>query len=32
MDVVQAIGKTATGPQDRPVKDIVINKVTIANS
>jgi cyclophilin family peptidyl-prolyl cis-trans isomerase len=32
MDVVQAIGKTATGPQDRPVKDVVINKVTIANS
>jgi len=29
MDIVRAIGKTATGPQDRPVKDIVINKVTI---
>ena len=29
MDIIAAIGKTATGPQDRPVKDIVINKVTI---
>ena len=29
MDVVTAIGKTATGPQDRPVKDITIRKVTI---
>ena len=29
MDVVKAMGKTATGPQDRPVKDIVINKVTV---
>jgi peptidyl-prolyl cis-trans isomerase A (cyclophilin A) len=29
MDVVQAIGKTATGPQDRPVKDVAIQKVTI---
>lgn len=29
MDVVQAIGKTKTGAQDRPVKDIVIERVTI---
>ena len=29
MDVVTAIGKTPTGPQDRPVKDITIRKVTI---
>jgi peptidyl-prolyl cis-trans isomerase A (cyclophilin A) len=28
-DVIQKIGKTQTGPQDRPVKDIVINSVTI---
>ena len=29
MDVVNAIGKTATGRQDRPVKDIRIESVTI---
>lgn len=29
MDVVNKIGKTATGPMDRPVKDIVIEKLTI---
>ena len=29
MDVVQKIGKTRTGPQDRPLKDIVINAVKI---
>ncbi len=29
MDIIRAVGKTATGPQDRPVKDIVINTVTI---
>jgi peptidyl-prolyl cis-trans isomerase A (cyclophilin A) len=29
MDVVQKIGKTRTGAQDRPVKDIVINSVKI---
>ena len=29
LDVIQKIGKTQTGPQDRPVKDIVINSVTI---
>lgn len=28
-DVVDAIGKTKTGPMDRPVEAIVINKVTI---
>jgi peptidyl-prolyl cis-trans isomerase A (cyclophilin A) len=32
MDIIRAMGKTATGPQDRPVKDIVINSVTIAES
>jgi peptidyl-prolyl cis-trans isomerase A (cyclophilin A) len=32
LDVIKAIGKTATGAQDRPVKDIVINKVTIDKS
>ncbi|MCC7180095.1 MAG: peptidylprolyl isomerase [Acidobacteria bacterium] len=30
IDVVNAIGKTATGPQDRPLKEIVINHVTIS--
>lgn len=29
MEVVSKIGKTQTGPMDRPVKDIVIEKVTI---
>ncbi len=29
MDVVRTIGKTRTGPGDRPVKDIVINSITI---
>jgi peptidyl-prolyl cis-trans isomerase A (cyclophilin A) len=29
LDIVQAIGKTATGPQDRPLKEIAIRKVTI---
>jgi cyclophilin family peptidyl-prolyl cis-trans isomerase len=29
MDVIDAIGKTATGRQDRPVKDIRIESVTI---
>jgi peptidyl-prolyl cis-trans isomerase A (cyclophilin A) len=32
MDVVQKIGKTRTGVQDRPVKDIVINSVKIEKS
>ncbi len=30
MDVVKGIGKSATGPQDRPLKEIVINHVTIS--
>jgi peptidyl-prolyl cis-trans isomerase A (cyclophilin A) len=29
MDVVRSIGSTKTGPRDRPVKDVVINTVTI---
>jgi peptidyl-prolyl cis-trans isomerase A (cyclophilin A) len=29
MDVVQKLGKTKTGANDRPAKDVVINKVTI---
>jgi len=29
LDVVQKIGSTKTGPRDRPVKDIVIDKLTI---
>ena len=29
MDVVTAIGKTRTGPQDRPVQDVTIRKVTV---
>jgi len=29
MDVVQAIGKTKTGPGDRPVKEVVMKEVTI---
>ena len=29
MDVVQAIGKTKTGPNDKPVKDVVMEDVTI---
>lgn len=29
MDVVEAIGKTQTGPADRPVEDVVMNRVTI---
>jgi peptidyl-prolyl cis-trans isomerase A (cyclophilin A) len=32
MDVIHAIGTTATGPQDRPVTDIVIRSVTIATT
>jgi peptidyl-prolyl cis-trans isomerase A (cyclophilin A) len=32
MDVVQKIGKTRTGPQDRPVQDIVIRSVRIEKS
>ena len=29
MDVVRKIGSTKTGPQDRPVKDVVIESVKI---
>jgi len=29
MDVVSGIGKTKTGDRDRPIKDIVIQTVTI---
>jgi len=29
IDVITKIGKAQTGPQDRPAKDITINKVTI---
>jgi peptidyl-prolyl cis-trans isomerase A (cyclophilin A) len=29
IDVVRKIGKVRTGAQDRPVNDVVINKVTI---
>lgn len=29
MDVVRAIGKVKTGPQDKPVEDVVIKKITI---
>ena len=29
MDVVQRIGQVRTGPRDRPIKDVVINSVTI---
>jgi cyclophilin family peptidyl-prolyl cis-trans isomerase len=29
LDVVQKIGKTRTGAQDRPVKDVVMNSVKI---
>jgi peptidyl-prolyl cis-trans isomerase A (cyclophilin A) len=32
LDVVQKIGKTKTGPQDRPVKDVVINSLKIERS
>ena len=32
MDVVKRIGSTPTGRQDRPVKDVIINSVTITRS
>ena len=32
MDVVEVIGKVETGPQDRPVKDVVMNSVTIESA
>ena len=31
MDIVEAIGHTKTNRQDRPVKDVVINTITIEN-
>ncbi|MCG6957228.1 MAG: peptidylprolyl isomerase [Gemmatimonadetes bacterium] len=31
MDVVKAIGKTKTGPGDRPVDDVVMEKVTVSD-
>jgi cyclophilin family peptidyl-prolyl cis-trans isomerase len=30
LDVVKAIGKVATGPGDRPVEDVVMEKVTVS--
>ncbi len=30
MDVIRQIGRTATGPGDRPLKDIVMEKVTLS--
>jgi peptidyl-prolyl cis-trans isomerase A (cyclophilin A) len=30
MEVVRAIGSTATGPGDRPVEDVVMKKVTVS--
>ena len=30
-DVVESIGKTATGAQDRPVDDVVIERIEIAD-
>ena len=32
LDVVQKIGKTKTGPQDRPLNDVVINSLKIERS
>ena len=32
MDVVREIGHVKTGPQDRPVHDVVINKITIKDA
>ena len=32
MDVVRDIGHVKTGPQDRPVHDVVINTITIKNA
>jgi peptidyl-prolyl cis-trans isomerase A (cyclophilin A) len=31
-DVVETIGKVATGPQDRPVEDIVVERIEITDS
>ena len=32
LDVVEAIGDVATGPQDRPVEDIVVERIEITDS
>jgi len=32
MDVVESIGRTQTGPNDRPIQPVVMEKVTIAES
>ncbi len=32
LDVVKEIGRVPTGRQDRPVKDVVVNKLTIERS
>jgi hypothetical protein len=32
MDVVRAIGKTKTGPGDRPVQEVVMKKVTVTGA
>jgi cyclophilin family peptidyl-prolyl cis-trans isomerase len=32
LDVVKAIGKLQTGPGDRPVKDVVMEKVTVSGA
>jgi cyclophilin family peptidyl-prolyl cis-trans isomerase len=29
LDVVRRIGQVRTGPRDRPIKDVVINSLTI---
>jgi peptidyl-prolyl cis-trans isomerase B (cyclophilin B) len=31
MDVVDEISKTATGPQDRPLEDVVIERIEITD-
>ena len=31
MDVVDKIGKVKTGPQDKPVKDVVMEKVYLVS-
>jgi cyclophilin family peptidyl-prolyl cis-trans isomerase len=32
LDIVKAIGKLQTGPGDRPVKDVVMEKVTVSGA
>ena len=31
MDVVNAISKAATGPQDRPLEDVVIERIEVSD-